>query len=289
MDESRIVIVGANGQLGKALRSKYPKATALTRQDLDISNSRMVEEYDWSTADVVINAAVYANVDNAETDEGRLQAWQVNATGVGNLSRAAIIHQFLLIHVSSDYVFDGTRSPHTEDEPFTPLGVDAQSKTAGDIAVSVVPKHYILRTSWVIGDGKNFVRSIYGLGLKKISPNVVADQFGRLTFTTELVRGIDHLLSSQAAYGTYNLSNGGDVVSWADIARQIYEFAGFTKQGLTVGDITAKKYFAGKVSSPRPVQSALDMDKITATGFDPHDWREDLQKYIQAGQAKPKE
>lgn len=289
MDESHLLIIGAYGQLGKALQAKYPKATAVDRDTFDMTNWDMLNKYDWSKVNVIINAAAYTDVDGAETPEGRELAWKINASAVGYLSKLAAQHDLTLVHISTDYVFDGTKTSHTEDEPFAPLGVYAQSKAAGDIAVSIAPKHYILRTSWVIGEGKNFVRSILGLGPRKISPNVVADQFGRLTFTSELVRAIDHLLAKRPEYGTYNVSNGGDVVSWADIARQIYEYAGYTKQGLKVGDTTAEEYFAGKVSSPRPVHSALDMSKIEKTGFEPRDWRDDLRDYIQAELAKPKE
>jgi dTDP-4-dehydrorhamnose 3,5-epimerase/reductase len=289
MNESRMLIIGAYGQLGKALQAKYPKAVAVDRDSFDMTDWDMVDTYDWSKIDVILNAAAYTNVDAAETPEGREAAWKINAQAVGYLARVATAHDITLVHISSEYVFDGIKTPHTEDEPFSPLGVYAQTKAAGDIAVSIAPKHYILRTSWVIGDGKNFVRSILGLGPKQVSPNVVADQFGRLTFTTELVRAIDHLLAKQPLYGTYNISNDGDIASWADVARQIYEYAGFTKQGLKVGDTTAEEYFAGKISSPRPTQSALDMSKIKATGFEPRDWRDDLRDYIQAELAKPKE
>jgi dTDP-4-dehydrorhamnose reductase len=187
-------------------------------------------------------------------------------------------HDATLVHVSTDYVFDGTRESHTEDEAFSPLSAYGSSKAAGDLAVSLTPKFYLLRASWVIGDGKNFVRSIMGLATKDISPNVVADQFGRLTFTAELARAIDHLLTTKATFGTYNISNEGPVVSWADIARQIYADLG--RKDLTVGDTTAEAYFAGKLSAVRPVHSDLNLTKLAATGFKSRDWRDDLQEYI---------
>ena len=259
MDDTHIVIIGSKGQLGTALYAQYPNARAVDSDELDITDRTAVEAFDWSGVTHILNAAAYTNVDGAETEEGRRAAWAINADAVANLVAVAAQQDAVLVHVSTDYVFDGTVEMHSEDEGFAPLGVYGQSKAAGDIAVSLAPKHYIIRTSWVIGSGANFVRSIYGLGQKGISPKVVADQFGRLTFTSELVRAIDHLLSSNAEFGTYNVSNGGDVSSWADIARQIYEDAGFTKQGLEVGDTTAEEYFAGKVGSPRPVHSSLDM------------------------------
>jgi dTDP-4-dehydrorhamnose 3,5-epimerase/reductase len=279
MDESKILIVGANGQLGKALQQKYTGAQVVDSNTLDITDKKQVAAYDWSNVDVLINAAAYTNVDGAESAEGRVAAWQVNAVGAANLAKVAMEEDnFTIIHISTDYVFDGTHDLHTEDEPFAPLGVYGQTKAAGDIAISLAPKHYLLRTSWVIGSGANFVRSIYGLGQKGLSPKVVADQFGRPTFTTELVRVIEHFLSTKPVYGTYNASNGGDIVSWAAIARQVYQDAGY--EGLTVGDTTAAKYFAGKLSSPRPMHSGLDLTKLQATGFTPRDWRDDLKDYI---------
>lgn len=279
MDLTRILIVGANGQLGTALKAQYPDAVAVDSSELDITSAAAVDSYDWSNTDIVINAAAYTNVDGAETAEGRLSAWNVNASGVRNLAAAALAHGLTLVHISTDYVFDGSvEGAHTENESFTPLGVYGQSKAAGDIAASLVPKHYILRTTWVIGEGKNFVRTMLGLGERGIAPTVVADQIGRLTFTSELVRIIDHLLNSSASYGTYNATNDGEPASWADVTREIYRAAGY---GLEVGDTTTAEYFAGKEGvAPRPLNSIMDLSKLSATDFASRDWRDDLVDYI---------
>jgi dTDP-4-dehydrorhamnose 3,5-epimerase len=157
--------------------------------------------------------------------------------------------------------------------------VYAQSKAAGDVTVNLAPKHYLLRTSWVIGDGKNFVRTMLELGQKGIAPTVVADQVGRLTFTSELVKAIDHLLKKKVAYGTYNVSNGGEPASWADITREIFKYAGYD---LTVTNTTTAAYYEDKSGiAPRPLKSTLSLDKIQAVGFTPTDWHDDLQRYIQ--------
>ena len=278
MDPATFVIIGANGQLGTALRQKYPEARAVDANELDITNPAAVVAFDWTNVTTILNAAAYTNVDGAETAEGRSLAWKVNAVGTRNLAAAAIEHGLTIFHLSSDYVFDGTVSPHTEDEAFAPLGVYAQTKAAGDIAVSLAPKHYILRTSWVIGEGKNFVRTMLSLGERGIAPSVVGDQIGRLTFTSELVRVIDHLLTTTPTYGTYNASNSGDPASWADITRTIFELGGYN---LTVTDVTTADYFRDKPeTSPRPLQSTLDLTKLEQTGFTPRDWREDLKLYI---------
>jgi dTDP-4-dehydrorhamnose 3,5-epimerase len=278
MNNTEIFIVGANGQLGTALREQYPGAKFADRDELDITDKESVHNFDWSGIEYILNAAAFTNVDGAETPEGRVAAWKTNAEAASYLSEVVRMHDITLVHISTDYVFDGTKDLHTEDEDFSPLSVYGASKAAGDIAVALAPKHYILRTSWVIGAGKNFVRSILALGHKGIEPAVVADQFGRPTFTAELVRAIDHLLRTSPEFGTYNISNGGDVISWEDLARSVYNFAGFD---LKVTDTTAAEYFAGKIAADRPTHSAFDLSKIEATGFKLTDWREDLKKYIE--------
>jgi dTDP-4-dehydrorhamnose 3,5-epimerase len=127
-----------------------------------------------------------------------------------------------------------------------------------------------------------------GLAAKDISPTVVGDQVGRLTFTDTLVNGIDHLLTKEAGYGTYNLSNDGDAASWADITRTIFKEMG--RDDLTVTDTTTKEYFATKPNvSPRPLKSELDLGKIKGTGLSLRDWRDELHEYVAAEQAQPKE
>ena len=278
MDDSKIFIVGANGQLGTALRTQYSNAKYTDIGELDITDKSSVDAFDWNGIEVVLNAAAFTNVDGAETTEGRIAAWKVNASALSYLSNVAQRKNMTLVHISTDYVFDGTQDNHTEDEPFSPLSVYGASKAAGDLLVSQVDKHYILRTSWVIGEGKNFVRTMLDLGQKGIDPTVVADQIGRLTFTSELVKAIDHLLTKRAPYGTYNVSNSGKPASWADITREIFSLAGFTN---TVTDTTTEDYYKGKEGiAPRPLNSTLLLDKLQATGFISTDWRSELEKYL---------
>ena len=279
MDDSRIFIVGANGQLGTALRMIYPNAQSADIAELDITNRESVDAYNWSNIDIIINAAAYTNVDGAETPEGRVASWNVNAAAVGNLLHPAWRNDMTLVHVSSDYVFDGTNEPHMEDELFSPLSVYGASKAAGDLLAAQLDKHYILRTTWVIGEGNNFVRTMLGLAAKDISPTVVADQIGRLTFTNELVRAIDHLLRNKAPFGTYNVTNSCPLTSWADITRQIFTLAG--RDDLTVTDTTTDEYFAGKEGiAPRPLGSDMDLTKLQSTGFTSRNWQDDLEAYV---------
>lgn len=185
----------------------------------------------------------------------------------------------------SDYVFDGTRETHDESEAFAPLGVYGQSKAAGDIAVANAPRHYILRSSWVIGEGRNFVKTMMGLSdrvAKGELPEVtvVDDQYGRLTFTKDMADAIFHLLDGGAAYGTYNLTGSGAVKSWADIARTVFDLT--NGNGGKIKPISTAEYFANAKApvSPRPTYSALDLAKIEATGLDVPDWEESLKAYV---------
>lgn len=279
MNSNNIFIVGANGQLGRALRQQYPEAQFADIDDMDITDRQSVESFDWSGISIVLNAAAFTNVDGAETPEGRVVAWKVNASAVANLTRVCRSHNMTLVHISSDYVFDGTKEPHYESEDFSPLSVYGASKAAGDLLVEQLDKFYLLRTTWVIGEGKNFVRTMLGLAEKNISPTVVHDQIGRLTFTSELVRIIDHLLSTQAPFGTYNATNDGPLESWADITRRIFKLAG--RNDLTVTDTTTAEYFAGKNGiAPRPLGSNMSLDKLHSTGFTSCDWTHDLKDYI---------
>jgi dTDP-4-dehydrorhamnose 3,5-epimerase len=147
-----------------------------------------------------------------------------------------------------------------------PLSVYGQTKAAGDLAISVAPRHYLLRTSWVVGDGKNFIGIMADLADRGVSPTVVADQIGRLTHTTNLAAAIKHLLTVRAPYGTYNCTDGGDPVSWADIAQAV--FAAHGRDPADVTPVTTSEYYAGKAGiAPRPQHSVLDLTKLESTGY----------------------
>jgi dTDP-4-dehydrorhamnose 3,5-epimerase len=278
LDDSKFLITGGSGQLGIALQHRYPRAKATDVAELDITDWDSVANFNWSGITHILNAAGYTNVDGAESAEGRSAAWKVNSVGTLNLSRIALQKDLTIVHISTEYVFDGTKNPHLEDEPPSPLSVYGASKAAGDVAIAMTPKHYLIRTSWVVGEGKNFVRTMIGLGQKGVTPTVVADQVGRLTFANELERCITHLIEKQPAYGTYNFTNGGEPASWADITREIFKLAGFQ---LNVTDTTTAEYFADKPeAAKRPLNSALDLTKIQSTGLELKDWHESLEQYV---------
>lgn len=268
------LVIGAKGQLGRALTARWPDAVGVDLDELDITDAAAVAAYDFSAHDVVVNAAAMTAVDAAETPEGRRAAWAANATAPMLLARAALAHGFTLVHYSSDYVFDGTSEVSSETDPITPLGVYGQSKAAGDLAVQVLPRHYVLRTSWVIGDGANFVDTMTSLAQRGICPSVVDDQVGRLTFTQDLAAATDHLLTTGAPFGTYNCTSSGESRSWAAIAADVFAARGRDRSDVT--PVTTEQYYAGKRAegaaiSPRPARSTLSLDKLEAAGFTPRD------------------
>ena len=284
----KTLVLGAGGQLGRALREAYDKAPHVEfadRADLDLTSGDLDSARRWQDYDTIINAAAYTAVDAAETAEGRVAAWAANVTGVAALARVAAAHRITLVHVSSDYVFDGTATrPYREDDPVAPLGVYGQTKAAGDQIVSTVPRHYILRTSWVIGDGRNFVRTMLSLAAKGVDPSVVNDQFGRLTFTSELARAIQHLVETGAPYGTYNVSwvRRGQFVGGCGASGRS-RLAGHDPN--RVSGVSTAEYFSDATTpvAPRPAYSVLDLTKIESTGFTPADADEMLDGLRSAG------
>ncbi|MBW9209502.1 bifunctional dTDP-4-dehydrorhamnose 3,5-epimerase family protein/NAD(P)-dependent oxidoreductase [Mumia sp. zg.B21] len=278
MEPRRALILGGYGQLGRALRAALPDADAVDLDTFDTTDPAAYTAVDWARYDTVVNAAAYTAVDAAESGDGRRAAWAANVTALTHLARVARRHRLTVVHISSDYVFDGTQESHDEEEPFSPLGVYGQTKAAGDAVVATVDRHYVVRTSWVIGDGGNFVRTMARLAKDGVSPSVVDDQVGRLTFTDDLARGIVHLLRTRPTYGTYNLSGSGAPMSWYDVAREV-----FARCGRDPGDVTPTStgaYGADKDLAPRPKHSVLDLAKIEGAGFVPMPVTASLDSYV---------
>ena len=280
----RILVTGADGQLGRALRARLgdaPHIEYAARRDLDLTAPELDAARRWRDYGTIINAAAYTAVDAAETPEGRIAAWQANAAAPAALARIAAFHGITLVHVSSDYVFDGAQQhPYREDAPLSPLGVYGQTKAAGDVAVATVPRHYIIRTSWVIGEGNNFVRTMASLAERGIDPRVVDDQIGRLTFTDDIAAAIAHLLDVGAAPGTYNVTGAGPERTWAQIAQDVYRLTGHDPARVT--PVSTEEYYASAENpiAPRPRRSVLDLTKIAATGFVPADADTALDTYL---------
>ncbi|GEB44395.1 dTDP-4-dehydrorhamnose reductase [Microbacterium testaceum] len=279
MPRKKILVTGANGQLGRALRAEFgehPWIEYATRGDLDLTSSDLDAARRWRDYDVVINAAAYTKVDVAETPEGRADAWAANVTAVAGLARVARENGITLVHVSSDYVFDGTKDgAYSIDDPVSPLGVYGQTKAAGDAIVATVPRHYILRTSWVIGDGNNFVRTMASLAERGIEPRVVDDQFGRLSFTSDIAATIRRLLEAESPSGVYNVTGRGAPVSWFDIAREVFRLSGHDPE--SVSGVSTEAYFAGSSApvAPRPRNSVLEVSDVAVSAMS-------LEKYLES-------
>ena len=293
MAPRRTLVTGCNGQLGRAVRALAEERGVAKDFDFcdidtfDMSDPDAYSKYDWSLYGTVINCGAYTAVDRAETPEGRVVAWKANATGPALLARTCAGHGITLVHVSSDYVFDGTAEVHDEEEPLSPLSVYGQTKAAGDIAVAGCPRHYIMRSSWVIGEGRNFVKTMKALSDRVADPEdkltqvtVVDDQLGRLTFTRDMAEAIFHVLDLKAPYGTYDCTGSGSVKSWADIARAVFEAA--NGNGEKVVPVSTADYYASAAGpvAPRPVHSALDLSRLESTGFKPRDWEACLSDYL---------
>ena len=300
MAPRRTLVTGCNGQLGRAVRKLAedrgvaPTFDFTDRAEFDFSDPAAYGSIDWDLYGTVINCGAYTAVDRAETLEGRVDCWRANAAGPALLARACAEHDITLVHVSSDYVFDGAAELHAEEEPLSPLGVYGQSKAAGDLAVAGAPKHYIVRSSWVIGEGSNFVKTMCMLSDKVAAGDlpqvtVVDDQVGRLTFTDDMAEGIFWLLgyregdaepSAPCEPGTYNLTGAGEPASWAEIAKRVFELA--NGNGGKVVPVSTAQYYASAAGpiSPRPEHSALSLAKIEAAGYRPSDWEEGLTAYV---------
>ena len=283
MAPKRTMVFGSNGKLGRAIR-RYAESHDLRgfeyhdTDTFDIADAEAYTAIDWDLYGTIINAAAFTAVDEAETTEGRKNAWRTNVQGVKNLARIAAEHRITLVHISSDYVFDGTKELHTEDEEFAPLSVYGQTKAAGDALVENVPQHYLLRSSWVIGEGRNFVTRMLGLAQNNAHAEAPSDQFGRLTFTDDMAKAIFHLLDSNASYGTYNMTGSGRIASWYDIARLVFQTAGVDPDTITANSVA--EYAREHHAAMRPQNCSLDLSKLEATGYHPQNWEQSLTTYL---------
>ena len=279
----KILVTGANGQLGQCLQkisSQFEEFEFIFTDSeiLDITNKEEVNDFFWQNApDFCINAAAYTAVDLAETDIEK--AFLVNADGAENLAEACAENNAQFIHVSTDYVFDGENNLAYTEEDFTnPLGVYGASKLAGDeLALEVNPYSVILRTSWVYSEfGKNFVKTMLNLFSTKEELNIVADQFGQPTNANDLVEAIMKIIKSEKITpGIFNFSNLGRI-SWFDFAEIIAELS---DAKIKLNAIETSQY---PTPAKRPKNSVLDLDKISKTyAIQLKSWEESLEDCVQ--------
>lgn len=279
----KILVTGANGQLGQCLQkisSQFEEFEFIftDSETLDITNKEEVNDFFWQNApDFCINAAAYTAVDLAETDIEK--AFLVNADGTENLAEACAENNAQFIHVSTDYVFDGENNLAYTEEDFTnPLGVYGASKLAGDeLALEVNPCSVILRTSWVYSEfGKNFVKTMLNLFATKEELSIVADQFGQPTNANDLAEAIMKIIKSEKITpGIFNFSNLGRI-SWFDFAEKIAELS---EAKIKLNAIETSQY---PTPATRPKNSVLDLDKISKTyAIQLKPWEESLEDCVQ--------
>ncbi|AIV40458.1 dTDP-4-dehydrorhamnose reductase [Curtobacterium sp. MR_MD2014] len=278
---TRYLITGAAGMLGQDLQRSLAgrDVTALSRADLDVTDQAAVSDA-VAGHDVVVNAAAYTKVDDAESDEDAAAA--VNARGPEVLATAVAATGARLVQVSTDYVFDGTgTTPYAEDEPTRPLGAYGRTKSAGEAAVrSVAPdRSYIVRTAWLYGaGGPNFAKTMVRLAASHDTVSVVTDQVGQPTWTADLADQIVAMLDAGAPAGIYHGTNGGRA-SWFDFTRAIFEEVGLDPERVLPTDSSAFVRPA-----PRPAFSVLGHDGWRRAGLAPmRDWRDALHAAAAAG------
>lgn len=289
----RILVCGAGGQVGHELVDRANKygleALSMTREQLDITHADQVAAVmALLKPGMIINAAAYTHVDNAETH--REQAFAINREGAARLAEAARQAAIPLLHISTDYVFSGeAREPYREEDEVAPTGVYGASKLAGEEAIrAVLDEHLILRTSWVYGaHGHNFVKTMLRLGRQRDSLSVVADQFGCPTEAGSIADVLLQLAQRYAregalAWGLYHYS-GRSPCTWFDFAVEIFRQAaakGMLPKQPQVSSITTAQY---PTPARRPAWSVLDCTRFETTfGINTHDWHDDLSVVLDA-------
>ena len=284
----KILVTGCNGQLGRAIRKEYAASDAeFINTDvvegegvvsLDITDvDAVLKLVRAEKPDVIINCAAHTNVDKCE--EQWDLAYKINAIGPRNLSIAATEADAKMIHVSTDYVFEGNGTrPYTEFDAPNPVSAYGKTKLEGENFVrEFAKKHFILRTAWLYGDGKNFVKTMLALAENHDELNVVCDQVGTPTSAVELAKMI-HYLESTENYGTFHATCEGDT-NWADFAEAIFKRAG---KNVKVNHVTSKQYKEmNPASANRPAYSILEdyMIKLTSD-FVMADWQDALDVYM---------
>lgn len=275
---AKILITGANGQLGTELRHLLDERgieyAARDAKDMDIADRQTVDEQlNELKPEVIYHCAAYTAVDKAE-DEGKEINWKVNEDGTRNLAEAAAKIGAKLVYLSTDYVFDGTKTSEYEvDDPTNPKNEYGKAKLAGEKAIqAAMNDYYIIRTSWVFGKyGKNFVYTMLRLAKDHDRLTVVDDQVGRPTWTRMLAEFMTYLVDHDCEYGVYQLSNEGSC-SWYEFASEILK-----DKDVEVAPVTSEEY---PQKAYRPRHSVMSLKKAEATGFAIPTWQDALKQFL---------
>ena len=285
-----ILVIGSKGQVGTELgilmKGQGRDAILVDLPEIDITRPDSVSRFIGKPEiDIVINAAAYTAVDKAESEPEL--AFAVNAEGPGLIADACQKRNIPLIHISTDYVFDGTKNtPWTEDDPVSPIGIYGQSKAKGDVLVAGrLEKHIIVRTSWVCSaHGANFVKTMLRLGCERETIRVVDDQTGCPTFASDIAEAIGTILErcdtgQSMPWGTYHYC-GKDAVTWYGFAQEIFRQAGQYWQ-LKLQSLLPIPTSEYPTATERPMYSVLDCTKISRNfGIPLKPWQASLEKTI---------
>ncbi|MCC0657939.1 dTDP-4-dehydrorhamnose reductase [Clostridioides sp. ES-S-0123-01] len=281
----KILITGSNGQLGRELVNqlesinqsiKQVKYDILptTRDDLDISNQANVDSFiTYNKPDVIINCAAYTKVDACE--DNIETSYKINSLGARNLAIASKKVNAKLVHISTDYVFNGiSKYPYKEDNKTEPNSVYGKSKLMGEKFVEQFShKYFILRTAWLYGDGNNFVKTMIKFSKQNKEVNVVDDQFGSPTSTVDLAKVIINIMETEN-YGVYHATCEGEC-SWYDFAKKIFELKNID---IKVNPIKSKDF---KSKTQRPQYSVLDNFMLKLIGLNSfRRWEESIEEYL---------
>ncbi|MGE0118367.1 MAG: dTDP-4-dehydrorhamnose reductase [Dongiaceae bacterium] len=290
----RILVIGSGGQVGTELmRTPWPPGTevvGLPHSQLDITDATAVERAIRAAGcDLVVNAAGYTAVDRAESEAQA--AFAVNRDGAAHVAAASASAGVPLIHLSTDYVFDGTkRGPYVEDDPVAPINVYGASKAAGEADVRrCAPRHIILRASWVYGaHGHNFVKTMLRLGRERREIRVVDDQTGSPTAAADLAVGIAKIAGKLPTlaepWGTYHLCGAG-ATTWYEFARRIFELRSHSDTAPVVRPTSSADFAA---AAGRPANSRLDCRRIEAVfGVTCPPWQASLARVLPDIEASP--
>jgi dTDP-4-dehydrorhamnose reductase len=278
----KILITGGNGQLGTALQEviKDEELLPTDTDTMDITNADQIEKvFTEFKPDFLVHGAAFTNVDGCEEDQSIAE--KVNAKGTENLAEACTKHNVKMIYISTDYVFDGTKTePYFPDDQPSPQNIYGETKLKGEEATKKAPNWWILRTSWVYGEGKNFVKTMLMLSEKMDEIKVVSDQVGRPTWANDLARAIYDVIKKQPEKGIYHVTGDGPIISWADFAKKIFELS---DKKTKVTPITTEEYLSDKQDrkiAKRPAFSGLDLEKAKSNSIYVANWEESLRKYL---------
>jgi dTDP-4-dehydrorhamnose reductase len=279
---TKILITGANGQLGKALQEVLKNEEVLFTDvdEMDITDKTQVNSiFNQFEPTILIHGAAMTNVDGCE--ENPELARKINTNGTKNLVEACKKHNCQMIYISTDYVFDGTKKEsYTEEDKTNPQSVYGKTKLEGEKAVLELSNSYILRTSWVYGEGKNFVRTMLALSEKIAEIKVVDNQFGRPTYALDLAKAIYDIIKKQPEPGIYNVTGDGRLISWADFAQEIFKITGRKTKVVGISTEEYLSQYPDKKIAPRPSFSGLDLKKTRQKDIKVPAWESSLGQYL---------